>query len=114
MRIYWGKFLKSVKYSPQFNGHSQSFHVNIRVDGNDELRIYGDNSRTGSVKTYEAETLEALYELLKEDGHQIWGYDDILDYACNPQNAFEYIMIRNELLRRGNTEQEIEDLFSLD
>ena len=66
------------------------------------------------VKTYDANTLDDLYMKLKQDGHQIWGHDDILNYACQPQNAFEYMLIRDELSRRGNTEEEITEMFSID
>jgi len=57
---------------------------------------------------YEPETLEELYAQLKADGHQIWGKDDILDYA-HPDSAWELLMIGEVMKARGYSDQEISE-----
>ncbi len=56
---------------------------------------------------YEAETLEELYKSIKADGWQVWGYSDYLDFY-RPHNALEYLILREVLIARGITEEEIE------
>ena len=115
MRLYWGRLLRSVRYSAKWRDDSPYFYVHIGAKTDkDELRMFGNTSRGLRVKLYEAPTLDKLYELLKSDGHQIRGYKDVLDFSYRPDNAFEYVLIRDELKRRGNTDEEIEKMFSLD
>ena len=115
MRIYWGKMLRRTRYSPRYKEHKSHFYVTIGAKTEkDEMRMFGNIGKGMRVKTYDALTLELLYEQLKADGHQIRGYKDVQDFSYLPDNAFEYVLIRDELKRRGNTDTEIDEMFCLD
>lgn len=104
MRLYRGQVLRIMQYWPACNGDAAEFSY--------RLMFSEKGDKKPRVRTYTAPTIEGIFDQLRADGHQIWG-KDILDYACPPTNALEYVLMRAQLEREGVTPEEIERLFSL-
>ena len=98
MRLYQGQLLRAIQYRAAYDGNSAQFTLQLTVDR--------------KIEVHSAPTIEGVYDQLRAAGHQIWG-KDILDYALPPDNAFEYVLIRELMRRRGVSESDIEAAFRL-
>lgn len=87
-RLYWCRILAA---------------THIRYNGEWRCQLVVDYQ----LHNYHAESLEDLYQQIKADGWQVWGYKDYLDYY-HPRNALEYLMLRDVLRARGVSDDEIE------
>lgn len=104
-RLYYGKLLRGIRYTPAYDNHPASFYVHLRYDD--------PGARLPKVHYLEAPTLLELLNKIKADGWVIWGKDK-LDYACPPENALEYLLMETVLKAEGATDEEIQTWFSLD
>lgn len=102
-RLYYGKLLRSMRYSPAWDGKPAYFHVHIH---------YGKSNRL-HMAYLEAPTIPELIAKIKDEGWIVWG-SDILDYALPPENALEYLLMEQALKADGLTDDEIRAWFSLD
>ena len=101
-RLYYGRLLRSIRYSPAWDDKPANFYVHIRYDKNNRL----------CVAYLEAPTIPELIAKVKAGGWVIWGKDK-LDYAGPPENALEYLLMEQVLKAEGATDDEIRELFSL-
>lgn len=101
-RLYYGKLLRSIRYSPSWDDKPAYFGVHIK---------YGKNNRL-HMAYLEAPTIPELIAKIKAEGWIIWGSDK-LDYALPPENALEYLLMEQTLKSEGLTDDEIREWFSL-
>src|SRR5512138_305992 len=99
MRLYYGRLLRAMRYSPAYGDKPARFLLQLVKD-------------TRMVGVYEAPTIDGILEQVRADGHQVWGADDPLNYALPPMNGLEYVLAESLLRERGLAEEEIERCFS--